>query len=194
MGETVVFQIPDDQRLKQFFEREKAKNIALMNKSYGIGEEDAKDVYQESCLALFENIHSGKLDTLTASLSTYFTGICKNQARKLLRSRKKTLNIDDLVQKEPKDDYSPTRIQEILGLSDSGMGNDEIKMLRRLVSNLPPPCEEILWSYYADGFDMKSIAARINFNGADSVKAKKSQCMSKLKQRFDELKSRYYDR
>ena len=40
---------------------------------------------------------------------------------------------------------------------------------------------------------MKEIADAIGFNSADSVKSKKSQCMSKLKERFTKIIKAFYE-
>ena len=49
------------------------------------------------------------------------------------------------------------------------------------------------WAYYGDDLSMKEIADIIGFNGADSVKSKKSQCMSKLKERFTRIIKSFYE-
>lgn len=43
---------------------------------------------------LYNNIQAGKLDEMTASLSTYFMSICKNKALEHLRGSARSLNID----------------------------------------------------------------------------------------------------
>lgn len=43
---------------------------------------------------LYNNIRAGKLDKMTASLSTYFMSICKNKALEHLRGSAKSMNVD----------------------------------------------------------------------------------------------------
>ena len=52
---------------------------------------------------------------------------------------------------------------------------------------LNQPCNQILWAYYYDEMSMEEIAKIINFSNANSVKTKKSQCMSKLKDNYSDV-------
>jgi DNA-directed RNA polymerase specialized sigma24 family protein len=71
------YKIPKTERdSNTFFTKEKRKTVALLRDRYNLSHESAEDVYQDSCIALFQNIKNGKLVSLTSSLSTYFTQIC----------------------------------------------------------------------------------------------------------------------
>ena len=72
------FNIQDERLLGQFFEKERSKVLIVLRNRLSISTEDAEDIYQDACIALFNNIQKGKLKTLTCSLSTYFTQICLN--------------------------------------------------------------------------------------------------------------------
>ena len=155
MAKKDIFEIPDEKVLNLFFEQQRKKTLVVLQNRLALSHDDAEDIYQEACVALYQNIQSGKLVELTSSLSTYFTSICMNKGKKLLDRRPATM--------------------------------------RDIVQDLPSPCEEILWSYYGDGLQMKEIAELIGFNGPDSVKSKKSQCMSKLKERFMRIIKEFYE-
>ena len=70
------FNIQDERLLGQFFEKERSKILLVLRNRLSISTEDAEDIYQDACIALFNNIKMGKLKTLTCSLSTYFMQIC----------------------------------------------------------------------------------------------------------------------
>jgi len=193
MAKKIDFEIPDEKVLSHFFEHERRKILVILQSRLGLGTEDAEDIYQNSCIALFQNIHAGKLDNLTASLSTYFTSICLNQAKKFLRDRHSLTSFDGIIEQTQQDEYSASQIELILGLSESDITAEQKKMMRDIVQDLPSPCEEILWAYYGDNLSMKEIAPLVGYSNADGVKARKSQCMSKLKERFEKLKSLFYD-
>ena len=92
----IIHQIPKTERdFNSFFTRERKKTIALLHGRYNFSQEQAEDVYQDSCIALYQNIVNGKLVTLSSSLSTYFTQICTYQAMKKIRNKKSIDNIDD---------------------------------------------------------------------------------------------------
>ena len=169
--------ITDERLLGRFMQEQRRKNIALMTKRYSMSNDDAEDVYQEACIALFKNIKDGKLVELTSTLSTYFTKICVFQSLKKIRDVKSAYSIDDRQ-------YSSENVDFLLGMNEESISSEQQEAMANIVNHMPPPCDIILWSFYYENMSMAEIALLINFNGADSVKAKKSQCMTKLKNQY----------
>lgn len=155
----------EDEKLGRFFKRERVKNIAFLRKSYSLGEADAEDIFQDACIAMYRNVRGGKIETLNVSIGTYLTAICINLARKRLRDTKR---------------YDPVRIIELMNY-ERPFTTDQERAMEELVKHLPAPCNSILWLYYYEEMSMAEIAQAINFSNANSVKTKKSQCISKLK-------------
>ncbi len=170
-------EIPKTERdFNTFFTKERQKTLSFLRGRYKLSGADAEDIYQDSCLALFKNIKMGKLVSLTSTLSTYFTQVCIFQALKKIRDTKFTDSIDN-------GKYDPEKVNELLGIG-SEFTVEQQQAMEDIVSHMPPPCDLILWSFYYDHKNMSEIADIIDFKNADSVKAKKSQCMSKLKSTY----------
>jgi RNA polymerase sigma factor (sigma-70 family) len=170
-------QIPKTERdFNSFFTKERKKAVALLRGRYNLSYESAEDVYQDSCIALFQNIKNGKLVSLTSSLSSYFTQICIFQSLKKIRDVRLFDSLDN-------GQYDITRVDGLLGL-DGGFSVKQQQAMEDIIKHLPPPCDVILWSYYYDNMNLTEIASVIDFKNTDSVKAKKTQCMKKLKDRF----------
>ena len=186
------FNIRDERLLGYFFEKELNKMLAILKNRLSISTEDAKDIYQEACIALFNNIKKGKLSSLTCSLSTYFTQICLNLGYNLVNRRRSTTSFNQMLDNTQYDEYNLAQLEAVLGLGD-GLSQEQTAMMREIVQDLPHPCEEILWAYYGDDLSMKEIADVIGYNGADSVKSRKNQCMSKLKDRFTKIIKSFYE-
>lgn len=186
------FNIQDEGLLGRFFEKERSKALAVLKHRLSISKDDAEDIYQDACIALFENIKKGKLQTLTCSLSTYFTQIFLNLGNNFCKRVHSAVSFDQILENTRYDDYELAKLDAILGLGD-GLSTEQTAMMRDIVQTLPYPCEDILWSYYGDDLSMKEIADVIGFNGADSVKSKKSQCMSKLKDCFTRIINSFYE-
>lgn len=165
--------------LNSFFAHMEKKSIALLRKNYSFSQETAEDIYQDSCLAMYENIHTGKLTTLTSKASTYFTQICIFQALKKIRDTKPSDTMN-------KDSYDFNKIDKLVGL-DGGFTVGQQQAMEKIIKSLPTPCNQILWSYYYDEMSLEEIAQIINFSNTNSVKAKKSQCMSKLKDKYSNV-------
>lgn len=176
--------ITDEQRLSKFLEGERKKNVMLLRRYYPTMDDDnINSVYQDACIALFTNIQSGKLTNFTCLPSTYFTQICLFQASKKARDSKKTVvfNPEIKIHNPDDGDYDTDRLNDLIDDEDHGLRR-EAEIIRALVKILPPPCEQILWAFYGEEKkSMTEIARMVNYNNADTAKAKKSQCLSKLK-------------
>lgn len=154
-------------------------------------------------------LNEGKLEDLRSTLLTYFNKVTWFQALKYLRSKGNNANHpnqngrlflapDDRLfpavlggVSNPLDDQ---QIDALLSLTDDdGLTNEQKSMMRDIVKDLPSPCEEILWSFYGDGMDMKTIAQIIGSKNAAVAKQQKSRCMSKLRARFEKIKAEFYD-
>ena len=188
------YNIPDGKLLGQFFNKERSKVLLVLRNRLSITTEDAEDIYQNACIALFNNIQKGKLKTLTCSLYTYFSQICLNMGYNFVNRGHSTTSFDQLVDNTQYDEYDLAKLEAVLGLGQGDrLSSKQVAMMRDIVQDLPQPCEQILWLYYGDDLSMKEIADIIGFNGADSVKSKKSQCMSKLKERFNKIIKSFYE-
>lgn len=184
-----LYHIPDNRELNSFLTRQRDKILVLLENRLQLSEADAQDVYQEAGIILYNNIRSGKLSQLTSSLATYFTSVCFNHARKHLSRQRPGLSYETVVEQNG---YHAQQIERLLDMGN-GITREQRTAMRSLVNQLPPLCGKILWAYYADSMRMEEIARLVGFNGADSVKSKKSQCMSKLKERFKRIKEMFYD-
>lgn len=171
--------LPQTERdFNAFFAKERKKTISFLRHEYNLPEESAEGVYQDSCIALFLNIKEGKLVSLTSSLSTYFTRICINQTLKTFHNSTPVDSIDD-------ERFDHRKVDEIIN-EGSGFSVEQQQAMADIVNNMSHPCNVILWSYYYDNMSMNEIASVINYKNSDTVKAKKTQCMQKLKNRFSE--------
>lgn len=186
------FNIQDERLLGQFFEKERSKVLAVLKNRLAISADDAEDIYQDASIALFNNIKNGKLKTMTCSLSTYYMQICLNMGYNFVNRGHSTTSFDQIMDNTQYDEYSLAQLEAVLGLGD-GLSAEQAAMMRDIVQDLPHPCEDILWAYYGDDLSMKEIADVVGFNGADSVKSKKSQCLSKLKERFTKIIKSFYE-
>lgn len=136
--------------------------------------EDVDDMLQDGIIALWKNVSKREFK-LEAKLSTYFFSIVKNLWLKKLRKSKKEFTADG----------------ETLALMSSSIEQQteremDLLVVRNLLNNIGDTCKELLALFYFDGMDNQSIAERMSFSNADVVKAKKYQCLKKLKKVFYE--------
>lgn len=173
--------------LEEFVRTQREKTLAFLHKNFGMSTEDCEDVFQESFIVLYENIHKGKLNQMTASVSTYFNAICRNKAMEQLRTSRKYIHAQSEIQGEQQ--FSDEKVEILLSLhcDDAVVIEEKEKLVRNIVRNLPPPCDELLWGYYRDGLSMKTLAHKFGYSSENSAKVTKHRCCEKFRNRFNEL-------
>ena len=102
------------------------------------------------------------------------------------------LKIIDEFPNTTKDEFEDERIDRLLALEDdtSQIEAQKEAIVREIVSQLPSPCDQILWGFYRDGFSMKTLAKMYHYKSEGSVKVTKHRCSERFKARFMELSKR----
>lgn len=182
----------DSEALERFASREWGKALAFLRRRYGLSDDDCKDIFQESFIALYENIRNGRLEGMTASLSTYFLSICRNKAMRFLRDSAKRWNAhceDSLALTDG--ELQEEKIEELLAYDDDA--DDEAivcrkqRLVRAVVKELPGACGELLWGFYRDGLSMRTLAEMLGYRSESVAKVTKHRCCEKFRKRYDEL-------
>lgn len=139
------------------------------------GDEDAIfDLYQDSCVALYDKIRTNKLSAfnLTVKLKTYLFTIGRNKLVDLYRrsdfkGRKHFIENFDYNK-----DYDSEYLDEC---------SEREAIVRQAVNAMTEPCNSILTLYYWEDKSIKEITEIQNTPNPDATKMQKSRCMSKLK-------------
>lgn len=143
------------------------KNYILKNNGNA---DDAEDVLQDTCIAIWEKIRNNQLE-LKAKISTLAFAIARNQWLKRLNKLSKNVQMDGINTEKMTDD------------SDSFQFDDK-KRVQEVLGLIGEKCKELLTYFYFDGLDMNSIAEKMQYNNADTAKAKKHQCFKSLQEQF----------
>lgn len=176
--------------LNKFASREWGKVLAFLKNRFGISDDDCKDIFQESFIILYDNIIAGKLEEMTASLSTYFMSICRNKALEMLRKVSKSVDVDNEMSLSLMDgEIQNDKIESLLALDDSDESIIEQReeLVRDIVKSLPTPCNELLWGFYRDNLSMKALAEIYDYKSEGVVKVTKHRCCEKFRARYNEL-------
>lgn len=164
----------NDSAFTELYERYRSEFIGYIRKSYKGDNETIIDLYQDACIALWNNILSKRLTgaNLGVSLKTYLFKIGHNKLVDLYRScghKNQTKFIENIDYGK---DYTSDSIDEYSERSD---------IIRQAVDSMTEPCNTILLLYYWDNKSMKEIAEQQSYSCADSAKSQKNKCMNKLK-------------
>jgi RNA polymerase sigma factor (sigma-70 family) len=193
---TVQIPVFSEDELKKFITEQWNKALAYIHNRYGLSEYDSRDVFADAFSILYKHNLEGKLSSNTLSTSTYLFSICKNKALEKLRDNKKYVYVDDMSLDHLNAEIRADKVDELLNLLDdnSSFIEKQEALVRKIVRNLPSPCNELLWGYFRDNLSMKTLAQMYDYKSENSVKVTKHRCQKKFKDRFNELKEILYDK
>jgi RNA polymerase sigma factor (sigma-70 family) len=136
--------------------------------------DDAKDVYQEAIIVLYNKIKSGKFE-LSSKLKTFLYSVC----RKLWLKRLSQLSryggdIKDF------EDHMPMEEE-----SDMHAGRElQFTKMEGALQLLGEPCKTIIEDFYIHNHSMQDICERFGYTNADNAKTQKYKCLQRLKKLF----------
>jgi RNA polymerase sigma factor (sigma-70 family) len=147
--------------------------ISWAFKNYNLNSDDAKDIFQESILAFYTNVKSGKLTKFTSDVKTYLFAICKFKILNFQKKQQRSVtfsNFDRLRVNEPMENHIQDKEED-----------EFIKdIVKKYLNEQCEDCKKVLELYYFKELDMKAIAAEMGYKNADVAKKKKYECFKKL--------------
>ncbi len=140
-------------------------------------EDDAKDVYQECIIILYNKIKTGEFE-LTSKLKTYIYSVSRRiWLKKLAQHSKKSNSIaefEDIVAVE-----IDVEMHEAKDLQFEKMGS--------ALSNLGEPCKTIIQDFYINNLSMQDISDKFGYTNTDNAKTQKYKCLQRLKKLFFQI-------
>lgn len=119
-----------------------------------------------------------------------------NKARELQRrSLRIASSDDDTLLDFANAEIRPDKVEELLQLDGDDLSVRERKeaIVRQIVRQLPSPCNELLWGYFRDNLNMKTLAQMYNYSSENSVKVTKHRCQNKFKTHFNSVVDRIFN-
>lgn len=166
----------DVQVLKNLYVSNYPKIEVLVLKNNG-SKDQAKDIYQEAFLAVWQNIKQGKfIPQSESSVNGYIYVIAKNKWMDVLRSHgyKKTIYTSQLAYFEPS-------TEENNDIDDDILNDKRLEDVMLAFKNIGEACKSLLRKFYFEKKSMNIIAEELGLDSA-STRNKKYRCMQKLKE------------
>jgi RNA polymerase sigma factor (sigma-70 family) len=166
----------DTKVLKALYTSNYPKIEILVLKNSG-SKDQAKDIYQDAFLAVWQNIKLNKfIPRSESSINGYLYTIAKNKWMDVLRSQgyKKTVVTSQLNHFEIKDD-------ENNGIDDDILKDKRLEDVMQAFRDLGDACKSLLSKFYFEKKSMNVIAEELAIDSA-STRNKKYRCMQKLKE------------
>ena len=137
-------------------------------------EDDAKDVYQEAIIVLYNKIKSGNFE-LSSKLKTYLYSVSRRiWLKKLTQMSKKTNNIADF--------------EDVLAIEEDVETHEQKDMqfdkMKDALSSLGEPCKTIIEDFYIHNLSMQDICEKFGYTNTDNAKTQKYKCLQRLKKLF----------
>jgi len=136
--------------------------------------EDAKDIFQEAIIVLFEKTRSGTF-VLNCLIKTYVYSVSRRLWLKRLQQQQKF---------GPELNGAEDAISVDEDLEVHEQRNAEFLLMEKAMAGLGEPCKSLLEYYYLQKKSMVEIAADFGYTNADNAKNQKYKCLMRLKKIF----------
>ena len=136
--------------------------------------DDAKDIFQEALIVLYEKVRSGSFE-LNCQIKTYLYSVSKRLWLKRLNASSRFVSVTD-------DPASAYPVEEEIEAHEKR--DAEFDMMEKAIAGLGEPCKSLLEAYYLKKQNMQVIAASFGYTNADNAKNQKYKCLLRLKKIF----------
>jgi RNA polymerase sigma factor (sigma-70 family) len=135
--------------------------------------EDAKDIFQEAMIVLYEKVQTGTFE-LNCQIKTFVYSV----ARRIWLKRLMQLNRFTIS------DGNEEMVSVDEELEDHEKRNTEFIMMERAINGLGEPCKSLLEAFYIQKKSMQDIATAFGYTNAENAKNQKYKCLMRLKKLF----------
>ncbi|TDW96516.1 RNA polymerase sigma factor (sigma-70 family) [Dinghuibacter silviterrae] len=136
--------------------------------------EDARDIFQEAMIVLYEKATSGRFE-LTAQVKTYLYSVCR---RLWLKRLQQVQRFGTPVESMPE----LVQVEEDLEAHERR--NEAFMMMEKALGHLGEPCRSLLEAYYLQKKNMQEISEHFGYTNAENAKNQKYKCLTRLKKMF----------
>ncbi len=145
----------------------KIRNYVLNNSG---DESDAKDLFQEAVLVLYDKVQKSTFET-NKSVDGFVYTIARNKWIDQLRRRKKSVSFDDFYTEDKEGSTN-----SLLAILNSEM----IIVFREVLNKLGDPCKELIQLSVYDSKSMKEISVIMNYTSINVTKTYLYRCKKRL--------------
>lgn len=136
--------------------------------------DDARDVFQEAMIVLYEKAKSPEFE-LQCQLKTYLYSVCRRLwLKRLSQFQRYVPEINGLEEQVPVED----------DLEEHEKKNQEFQMMEKALLGLGEPCKSLLEAFYIQKKNMNEIAASFGYTNPENAKNQKYKCLIRLRKLF----------
>ena len=147
------------------------QNLILNNNG---SEEDAKDIFQEALIVLYEKSKSVEFE-LNCQIKTYLYSVSKRLWLKRLQKNSR-------YELQSNGFEETVYVEDDIGVHEKR--NHEYGMMEFAMSHIGEPCKSILEAYYIRKQNMQEIAEHFGYTNSENAKNQKYKCLVRLRKLF----------
>ncbi|MEP7263688.1 MAG: sigma-70 family RNA polymerase sigma factor [Bacteroidota bacterium] len=161
----------DEQTLKKIY-KQNYPVITNMVVNNGGSLAEAKDVYQEAVIILYEKLQDETFE-LNCRIKTFLYSVSRNIWLKELKA--KTRFAGSITDNE---EYLELNWEEV------NQVEDQYQAMNNAMQSLGEPCSTILQDFYINKSSMEIITEKFGYTNTDNAKNQKYKCLKRLKKLF----------
>lgn len=163
----------NDKKAVEAIYRENYNMVQSLIISNNGSSDDAKDIFQEAMIVLYEKARSGTFE-LSCQIKTYIYSVCRRLWLKRLQQTNRYTEVGNLESIVAVEDDVEEHIRR----------NAEFEMMDKAIGSLGEPCKSLLEAFYLQKKSMQDIAAGFGYTNAENAKTQKYKCLIRLKKIF----------
>ena len=136
--------------------------------------DDAKDIFQEAMIVLFEKVRTGSFE-LNCQIKTFVYSVSSRLWLKRLQQQNRYSSSGESLE-------NVIPVEDVMEAHDER--NNEFELMEKAIHHLGEPCKSLLEAYYLQKQNMQVIAASFGYTNADNAKNQKYKCLMRLKKIF----------
>ncbi|WP_256012458.1 RNA polymerase sigma factor [Desertivirga xinjiangensis] len=137
-------------------------------------DDDAKDIFQESVIVLYDKVKSGNFE-LNSKLKTFIYSVSRRlwlkRLNQLSRNAGRISDFEDVLPVE----------QDMERHEEKDL---QFRQMESALMHLGEPCKTIIEDFYINNKSMQEICAKFGYTNADNAKNQKYKCLQRLKKLF----------
>ena len=135
--------------------------------------EDAKDIFQEAMIVLYEKVQSGSFE-LNCQIKTFVYSVSRRLWLKRLMHQNR-FSISDGHEDSVSIDEE---------MEEHEKRNAEFTMMEKAMNGLGEPCKSLLEAFYLQKKSMQDIASSFGYTNSENAKNQKYKCLMRLRKLF----------
>lgn len=163
--------IRDNEWFEELYKDNRTIFLQWVERNHRITNDEALDIYQNTMIALFENVKYNKISQVESSVTTYIFGIAKNLIYKYYRKHE-MINRHEVRLNEH---------YKFIALNVKEAEAHQPKVIKKL-EEMKEPCKTLLRLFYVEGLKLSVIGEKLGYATVDVIKTQKSRCLKRLKE------------